>query len=120
MIRVLIVDDSAVIRTMVKQILLRSSEIEVVGEAGDGQKAVHEAKILKPDVIIMDINMPTMDGLEATKQIMVNSPTSILMFTTEDVARVGYQALEYGAVDIIQSRIYQRLLQFFILFFSRK
>jgi len=120
MIKVLIVDDSAVIRTMVKQILLRSSEIEVVGEAGDGQKAVHEAKILKPDVIIMDINMPTMDGLEATRQIMINSPTAILMFTTEDVARVGYQALEYGAVDIIPKPDLSKVTSVFYSFFLSK
>lgn len=120
MIKVLIVDDSAVIRTMVKQILLRSSEIEVVGEAGDGEKAVHEARILKPDVIIMDINMPTMDGLEATKQIMKNTPTAILMFTTEDVARVGYRALEYGAVDIIPKPDLSKVTSVFYSFFLTK
>ncbi len=120
MIRVLIVDDSAVIRTMVKQILLRSKEIEVVGEAGDGQKAVHEAAILRPDVIIMDINMPTMDGLEATKQIMASTPTAILMFTTEDVARVGYQALEYGAVDIIPKPDLSKVTSVFYSFFLSK
>lgn len=120
MIKVLIVDDSAVIRTMVKQILMRSSEIEVVGEAGDGEKAVHEARILKPDVIIMDINMPTMDGLEATKQIMKTCPTAILMFTTEDVARVGYQALEYGAVDIIPKPDLSKVTSVFYSFFLSK
>ncbi len=120
MIRVLIVDDSAVIRTMVKQILLRSNEIEIAGEAGDGEKAVHEAKILKPDVIIMDINMPVMDGLEATRQIMKTCPTSILMFTTEDVARVGYQALEYGAVDIIPKPDLSKVTSVFYSFFLSK
>ena len=120
MIRVLIVDDSAVIRTMVKQILLRSSEIQIVGEAGDGEKAIHEAKQLRPDVIIMDINMPIMDGLEATRQIMKECPTAILMFTTEDVARVGYQALEYGAVDIIPKPDLSKVTSVFYSFFLSK
>lgn len=120
MIRVLIVDDSAVIRTMVKQILLQSSEIEIVGEAGDGKKAVGEAKRLSPDVIIMDINMPIMDGLEATKQIMRENPTAILMFTTEDVALVGYKALEYGAVDIIPKPDLSKVTSVFYSFFLSK
>lgn len=70
MTRVLLVDDSAIIRNMLSKSLQKNSLISVVGEAGNGLKAVELAKQLKPDVIIMDVSMPLMDGIEATKRIM--------------------------------------------------
>lgn len=101
MIKVLIVDDSMVACGIVKQMLGTSDKFEVVGVAHDGKESIIKTKETKPDVIIMDINMPEMDGLEATRIIMKECPTAILVFTTEDVARVGYTAIEAGAVDIL-------------------
>ena len=70
MIKVLVVDDSAVVRDLLKHILTSQSEIVVIGEAKDGQEAVEFVAVNKPDVITMDINMPRLNGFEATRQIM--------------------------------------------------
>ena len=102
MIRVLVVDDSAVIRTLLKRSLAKDPRIEIVGEAYDGQGAIEQNRLLKPDVITMDIYMPVMDGIEATKRIMQESPAAIMIFSTEDSARMGYAALEAGAVDMLK------------------
>ncbi|MCR4939871.1 MAG: chemotaxis-specific protein-glutamate methyltransferase CheB [Treponemataceae bacterium] len=102
MIRVLVVDDSAVIRTLLKRSLAKDPRIEIVGEAYDGEGAIEQNRLLKPDVITMDIYMPVMDGIEATKRIMQESPAAIMIFSTEDSARMGYAALEAGAVDMLK------------------
>ena len=102
MIRVLVVDDSAVIRTLLKRSLAKDPRIEIVGEAYDGKGAIEQNRLLKPDVITMDIYMPVMDGIEATKRIMQESPAAIMIFSTEDSARMGYAALEAGAVDMFK------------------
>lgn len=102
MTRVLLVDDSAIIRNMLSKSLQKNSLISVVGEAGNGLKAVELAKQLKPDVIIMDVSMPLMDGIEATKRIMEKTPCAIVIFTSEDSFDLAYKALEFGAVEIIQ------------------
>ncbi|HOF12544.1 MAG TPA: chemotaxis-specific protein-glutamate methyltransferase CheB [Treponemataceae bacterium] len=102
MTRVLLVDDSAIIRNMLSKSLQKNSLISVVGEAGNGLKAVELAKQLKPDVIIMDVSMPLIDGIEATKRIMEKTPCAIVIFTSEDSFDLAYKALEFGAVEIIQ------------------
>ncbi|MCQ2982094.1 MAG: chemotaxis-specific protein-glutamate methyltransferase CheB [Treponemataceae bacterium] len=102
MIRVLLVDDSAIIRTTLRHILGKHSEIEVVGFAVNGEEAVRQNRILKPDVIIMDIYMPVLDGIEATKRIMKERPCSIIIYSSEDTARMGYTAMEAGALDMIK------------------
>lgn len=102
MIRVLIVDDSAIIRNLLIKTLQASSSFLIVGEARNGQKALDLARVLTPDVIIMDLAMPLMDGLEATKRIMKESPCAIILFTSEENLDLAYQALEYGAIEIIQ------------------
>ena len=102
MIRVLVVDDSAVIRTLLKRSLAKDPRIEIVGEAYDGQCAIEQNRLLKPDVITMDIYMPVMDGIEATKRIMQEQPAAIMIFSKEDSARMGYAALEAGAVDMLK------------------
>ncbi len=78
--RVLLVDDEALIR-MGMRVMLRDLGYEVVGEAGDGQQALEKVATLAPDVVIMDIKMPVMDGLEATRRIMAAHPVPIIVLT---------------------------------------
>ncbi|MFD7324388.1 response regulator [Streptomyces sp. NPDC059875] len=95
--RVLIADDQALIRTGFR-LILTTRGIEVVGEASDGAEAVAAARRLLPDVILMDIRMPGMDGLEATRRILAEAPRcKVLMLTTFDLDRYVYAALAMGA-----------------------
>jgi DNA-binding NarL/FixJ family response regulator len=98
-IRVLIVDDQALVRAGFKMILESEPEIEIVGEAEDGLQAVDAARELTPDVILMDIRMPNLDGLEATRRILegTGEAARILMLTTFDLDEYVYEALRAGA-----------------------
>ena len=98
-IRVLIVDDQALVRAGFKMILESEPEIEIVGEAEDGLQAVEAARELRPDVALMDIRMPNLDGLEATRRILAGSGDAprILMLTTFDLDEYVYEALRAGA-----------------------
>jgi len=102
-IRVLIVDDSAFMRKVLFSILTADPGIEIVGEARDGRDAVTQAESLKPDVITMDINMPHMDGLQATEVIMSSQPRPIVIVSSEsrDGADITLKALELGAIDFV-------------------
>src|SRR5436309_10100348 len=102
-IRVLIVDDSAFMRKVLQGILAADPQLEVCGEARDGRDAVTQAEVLKPDVITMDINMPHMDGLQATEVIMSTKPRPILIVSSEsrEGADTTLKALELGAIDFI-------------------
>ncbi|WP_327355187.1 response regulator transcription factor [Streptomyces sp. NBC_01304] len=95
--RVLIADDQALVRTGFRLILTMRG-IDVVGEAADGLEAIQAAQDLKPDVVLMDIRMPHMDGLEAARQILARHPDCrILMLTTFDLDQYVYAALKLGA-----------------------
>ncbi len=95
--RVVIADDQALVRTGFRMILT-SGGIDVVGEAADGAEAVAAVRSLRPDVVLMDIRMPTMDGLEATRHVLAHCPgCRVLMLTTFDLDRYVYAALAAGA-----------------------
>jgi two-component system chemotaxis response regulator CheB len=105
-VRVLVVDDSRFFRRRVTEILESDPQIKVIDTAENGVDAVSKASRLKPDVVTMDVEMPVMDGITATRKIMAAKPTAILMFSslTTDGARATLEALDAGAVDFLPKR----------------
>ncbi len=103
MIRTLIVDDSAFMRMAIRSMLASSSDIKIVGDACNGKEAVEKSKALHPDIIIMDVNMPVMDGLTAVKTIMGTNPVPIVMFSTltSEGSIEALEALHLGAIDFV-------------------
>jgi len=104
MIKVLIVDDSQVARRVLREWLSPEKDIRVVGEAEDGSEVLELVKELEPDLIIMDILMPKMSGLEATEIIMAYQPTPILVFSSvanNKEANIAFEAISRGALDVI-------------------
>ena len=101
--KLLIVDDSKLMRRILNRVFEKTEDITVVGEAGNGIEALKLVPVLNPDVILMDINMPVMDGLTALKHIMIKSPVPTVMCSTltKEGAAVTFDALKYGAVDFI-------------------
>jgi two-component system, NarL family, response regulator LiaR len=97
-VRVLIAEDQELTRVGLLVTLERLSNITVVGEANDGQSAVHQAMTLQPDVVLMDVGMPVMDGIDATQQIKASQPqTKVIMLTTDDSDQSVFAALGAGA-----------------------
>jgi DNA-binding NarL/FixJ family response regulator len=98
MIRVLIADDQALVRTGFRVILAAEPDLEVVGEAGDGRETVELVPQKRPDVVLMDIRMPNLDGIEATRRLtaLPRAPR-VLMLTTFDLDEYVYEALRAGA-----------------------
>jgi two-component system chemotaxis response regulator CheB len=101
--RVLVVDDSSFMRKVLENILNADEQLQVVGQAKDGREAISLSESLKPDVITMDLNMPHMDGLQATAHIMTNSPRPIVIVSSEskEGAEATLKSLELGAIDFV-------------------
>ena len=102
-IRVLVADDSTFMCKVLKEIINSDPQLEVAGQARDGREAVSLAETLKPDVITMDINMPHLDGLQATELIMSQNPRPIVIVSSEsrEGAAETLRALELGAIDFV-------------------
>ncbi len=101
--KVLVVDDSAFMRKMIGDMINSDNTMEVVGKAGNGQEALDRIKELNPDVVVMDIEMPVMDGLSALKKIMESQPLPVVIFSSlsQKGAEHTLKALQLGAVDFI-------------------
>src|SRR5216684_1379111 len=101
--RVLVVEDSAFMQKVLERIFNADEQLQVVGTAKDGREAVAMAEALKPDVITMDINMPHVDGLQATAEIMTTNPRPIVVVSTEsrDGAASTLRALELGSIEFV-------------------
>jgi DNA-binding NarL/FixJ family response regulator len=101
-IRVLVADDQSMVRAGFRMLLAREPDIEVVAEAGNGEEAVHQASRFDPTVVLMDIRMPELDGLEATRRILAaNDVARILILTTFDLDEYVYEALSAGASGFV-------------------
>ena len=97
--RVLIVDDQALVRTGFRMILEAEPDMDVVGEATNGIEAIEQARALRPDVVLMDVRMPELDGIEATRRLLAEGSveSKVVMLTTFDMDEYVYEALRAGA-----------------------
>jgi len=103
-VSVMIVDDSTLLRKILREMLTADDQLQVVGEAEHGLKALEMIPELKPDVVTLDVNMPVMDGLTTIKHIMIKCPTPVVMFSslTGQGSLETFESLRYGAVDFLQ------------------
>jgi DNA-binding NarL/FixJ family response regulator len=102
MIRIVLVDDEQLVRSGLRMILESAGDIEIVGEAADGGGAVEQVRRHRPDAVLMDIRMPAMDGLTATREITaLPNPPRIIMLTTFELDEYVHAALEHGAVGFL-------------------
>ena len=110
-IRILLADDHALFRGGVASLLAAGGDFEVLGEAADGRQAVEMARALMPDVILMDISMPVMDGLEATRRIKAEMPSvKIVILTVSDGERSLFEAVKSGAQGYLLKNIEPKAL----------
>jgi two-component system, NarL family, response regulator LiaR len=101
-IRVLVVDDHVIVRSGIRALLATEGEIEVVGEARDGQEALEQIRVLQPDVVLLDLLMPRMDGIEVTRRVAIESPsTHILVLTSFAADDKVFPAIKAGALGYL-------------------
>src|SRR5712691_1788929 len=106
LIRVLIVDDQALVRAGFRMILEAQPDLEVVGEAGDGSAAIDAVRTLRPDVVLMDIRMPGVDGIEATRRLTeAGAQSRIVILTTYDLDEYVFDALAAGASGFLLKHV---------------
>ncbi len=103
-IKVLIIEDSNIVHVLLEKVIALHKDIKVIGNAYDGKEGIEMTKKLSPDIIIMDISMPKMDGLEAIQEIMNEKPTPIIVFSavSENVVDLSFKAMELGAVELVE------------------
>jgi DNA-binding NarL/FixJ family response regulator len=111
-ISVLVADDQVLVRRGFRMVLEIEPDLEVVGEAGDGDEAVAEARRLRPDVVLMDVRMPGTDGIEATRTLTADMecPSRVVMLTTFDMDEYVYEALQAGASGFLLKDVQPELL----------
>ncbi|MBI1883278.1 MAG: chemotaxis-specific protein-glutamate methyltransferase CheB [Chlamydiae bacterium] len=110
MIRVLVVEDSLLETKLISEILGSDPDVTVIAVARDGNEAIAQVEKLRPDLVTMDIHMPKMDGLEATKQIMAYHPTPILVLSSSIFSRgadKAFKAMSYGALDVVEKAFFK-------------
>jgi two-component system chemotaxis response regulator CheB len=102
-VRTLVVDDSSIARALLSEFLASDPEVDVVGGASDGAEAVRQTRLLEPDIVVMDWSMPVMSGVQATREIMANSPCPILLVSGDAANLEGaFEPLSVGALDGVQ------------------
>ncbi len=104
MIRCLVVDDARTFRAVMREILASAPGVEIVGEAGDGREAVALVKLLRPDVVTMDVRMPGVDGLAALGEIMQVAPTPVIIVSAEaggEAQQLSFRGLQLGAIEVL-------------------
>lgn len=111
--RILIVDDHAIVRQGLRSLLEKQADLEVIGEAEDGEMAVRLAKELGPDVIIMDVTMPGLNGVEATRQILLQNPDmKVIVLSMHPDKHIVKEALRAGALGyVLKSYLFDELLR---------
>lgn len=112
MIRVLLVDDEPLVRSGVRMILESEDDLDIVGEAADGNEALELARQLSPDVVLLDIRMPGLDGIQTTRRLIEQPPSAarILILTTFDLDEYVYEAMKAGAGGFLLKDIRRRQL----------
>jgi DNA-binding NarL/FixJ family response regulator len=109
-IRVLVVDDQALIRAGFRMVLDAAPDLRVVGEAADGFQAVQQTRDLSPDVVLMDVRMPGLDGVEATRRITAASTSKVLILTTFDLDDYAFDGLRSGASGFLLKDVLPEVL----------
>ena len=105
-LKILIVNDSPSMTAVIRAIVERQPELTVVGAVSNGVEAITSASVLMPDLVLMDIHMPVMGGIEATRRIMASHPSTRILITTATVNRnlkLIFDALQHGALDYVHS-----------------
>ncbi len=106
MVRIMIVDDHALMRRVVREVIEKENDLEVVAEACNGLEAQEQAAHVKPEVVLMDLDMPECDGFEGTERVLASSPESnVVIFTASHKERHLFQALQHGAMGYITKDI---------------